>query len=190
MDVLKRLYPTEYVSSIYHINVSRLWDEGKRAIITDLDNTLVRWNAPSATPKLVSWLKMVQDTGFRVCILSNNDRLRVTEFAKPLGLIALDMARKPRLSGFRHALNLLQVSVAETVMIGDQVFTDILGGNRMGMYTVLVAPIHEQEYIGTRVMRRMERIVLRRVPLSQHMEYFSYDGEQPSIDLPKGRNDL
>ncbi len=190
MELFKRLYPTEYVSSIYHIDISRLWDEGKRAIITDLDNTLVKWNAPSATPKLVSWLKMVQDTGFKVCILSNNDRLRVTEFAKPLGLNALDMARKPRHQGFERALHLLQVSAKETVMIGDQVFTDILGGNRMGMYTVLVVPIHEQEFIGTRVMRRMERIVLRRIPLSQHAEYFLYDSNQPSKDLPKGRNDL
>lgn len=188
--MLKRLYPREYVSSIYHIDVSRLWKDGKRAIITDLDNTLVRWNAPSATPKLVSWLKMVQDVGFKVCILSNNDHLRVTEFAQPLGLPALDMAKKPRLRGFQRALSLLQVSAKETVMIGDQVFTDVFGGNRMGMYTVLVMPIHEQEYIGTRVMRRMERIVLRRVPLSQQAEYFPYDGDQPSRDLPKGRNDL
>lgn len=189
--MFKRLYPREYVSSIYHIDAARLWQLGKRAILTDLDNTLTTWNSPVATPKLAAWLKMVKEMGFKVCILSNNDRLRVTEFARPLGLLALEQARKPRKTGFIRALDMLHVAAGETVMIGDQIFTDILGGNRMGLYTILVQPIHSKEHRGTRFVRHIERVVLRKVPLAvAQKEYFLYDSNHEPSESVKGRNDL
>lgn len=162
------LLPNEYVTSIYHIDLQRLWDDGMRALVTDLDNTLVAWGVPDAPKRLVSWLRHAQSLGFAVCLLSNNHELRVATFARPLGIPAIANARKPRHSAYDKALALVGSDVHSTVMIGDQLFTDILGGNRMGLYTVLVVPVPGREHGGTRLIRFVERRVLKgRQPLTQ-----------------------
>lgn len=159
--MLRALRPREFVVSIYHIDVDRLWNAGIRGIVTDLDNTLVEWNSPAASPKLVAWLEGLRERGFRTCILSNNAAARVESFAAPLGIPALFKARKPRRSPFARALEVLGTSAEQTAMVGDQLFTDILGGNRMGLYTILVRPIHAREFFGTRFVRLLERQVLK-----------------------------
>ncbi|PWI57195.1 YqeG family HAD IIIA-type phosphatase [Sulfoacidibacillus thermotolerans] len=176
MSVFGSLQPREYVTSIYHIHLERLWQNGMRGIITDLDNTLVEWNSPHATEKLIAWLLHVQKLGFRICILSNNDALRVSNFARLVEIPALHKARKPRRRSFYTALQLLKTTREETAMIGDQLFTDILGGNRMGLYTILVEPIHPQEFAGTRLVRVAEKLILRgKKPNMAQAEYFSFD---------------
>lgn len=159
---MSRLIPSLSVESVYDIDLDQLEAHGIRGIITDLDNTLVRWDEPDATPKLIQWLDDVRDTrGIHVCIVSNNNSHRVEKFAKPLNVPFIATARKPKRSPFRRALEVLGTKPEETVVIGDQLFTDVLGGNRMGLYTILVVPIGEKEYIGTKVLRMMERIALR-----------------------------
>lgn len=162
--MLSLLRPREFVTSIYDIEWQRLYQLGMRAVLTDLDNTLVEWNSPVATPKLLMWLDEVRQIGFQVCILSNNDSARVLDFAKLLGIPALYKAHKPRKRYYRKAMQVLSAAPSATIMIGDQVFTDILGGNRLGLYTILVKPIHPKEFFGTRAVRIVERMVLRNLP--------------------------
>ena len=159
--MLRSLRPGEYVSSIYSIDGQALWNQGYRAILTDLDNTLTHWNAADASPRLVAWLEDLRAYGFAVCILSNNIRQRVEPFATQMGVPFVSEAGKPRRRAFREALAAMDAAVGETVMIGDQLFTDILGGNRMGMHTVLVRPLHAREHAGTRLVRIVERWLLR-----------------------------
>lgn len=157
------LRPREAVTSIYQIDATRLWNQGYRAILTDLDNTLTEWNSPVAEPKLVAWLGALRESGFRVCILSNNGRPRVEAFADTLGIPAVWKAGKPQRRAFRRALRLLGAEAGQAVMIGDQMFTDVWGGNRMGMYTVLVEPIARREAGRTRLLRWLEDLLrLRR----------------------------
>ena len=159
---MKRLIPDLFVESVYDIDLDQLQARGIKGIITDLDNTLVRWDEPDATPKLIEWLDHVRDTrGIKVCIVSNNQDHRVERFAKPLDIPWIAKARKPKNAPFHKGLNLLGTKVEETVVIGDQLFTDVLGGNRMGLYTILVVPVGEKEFIGTKVLRLMERVALR-----------------------------
>lgn len=166
--MLRSLRPSKYVSSIYGIDAQALWDQGFRAILTDLDNTLTHWNAPDASPRLVKWLADLKARGFSVCILSNNVRQRVEPFAAQMGVPFVSDAGKPRRRAFREALATMDAAVEQTLMIGDQLFTDILGGNRMGMYTVLVRPLHDHEYAGTRLVRIVERWLLRgQAPLDE-----------------------
>lgn len=156
---MRRLVPSLFVESVYEIDLVQLQARGVRGIITDLDNTLVRWDEPDATPKILQWLDHVRDTyGIKVCIVSNNQHHRVERFAKPLNIPWIAKAKKPTNSPFLRALEVLGTKREETVVIGDQLFTDVLGGNRMGMYTILVAPIGEKEFIGTKVLRGMERV--------------------------------
>ena len=160
MRVWGRLRPAQWAASIYQIDFGRLWRLGYRFILTDLDNTLAEWNAP-APPQLAAWLAELRGRGFAVCIVSNNGRERVSAFAGPLGLPAVWKAGKPRRRAYREALKQIGGQASQTVMIGDQVFTDILGGNRLGMHTVLVRPLHAREALRTRVLRLAERAVMR-----------------------------
>lgn len=153
--------PDEYVSSIYHIDLARLWDAGMRGLVTDLDNTLVAWGTQQAPQKLVAWLDHARAIGFRVCILSNNHETRVSQFANELGIPALSRARKPRSASYLKAMTMIEVQPAQTVMIGDQLFTDIWGGNRLGVYTILVSPVPGRQHRGTVVIRRIEKLVLK-----------------------------
>lgn len=153
--------PDLYVESIYEIDLQQLAARGVKGIITDLDNTLVAWDTPQATPTLVDWLDDLKRRGLQVCIVSNNKATRVNEFARPLGIPAIYQARKPSTAAFQQAMKQMGTLPTETVVIGDQVFTDVLGGNRMGLYTILVVPISDKEWLGTKVLRAMERIVMR-----------------------------
>ena len=175
MRLLSSLKPNEYVTSIYHIDVKALADRGIRGILTDLDNTLVAWNSPQATPKLVAWLSHVKNLGFRVMILSNNEEARVRSFAEPLGIPCIAPARKPRTVNFHKALAQMNVSAGETAMVGDQLFTAVLGGNRAGLYTILVQPIHSKEWIGTKLNRIAERFVLARLPSPSGQKEYTWD---------------
>ncbi|MFC4766280.1 YqeG family HAD IIIA-type phosphatase [Effusibacillus consociatus] len=159
--MLKQLIPSLYVQSIYHIDLDAMNAQGVKGIITDLDNTLVSWDSPYATPKLIAWLEDVRSRGFQVCIVSNNTQSRVEKFARPLHLPAIYKARKPIRRAFRQAMQIMGTKPHETVVVGDQIFTDVLGANRMGLYSILVLPIATKEWAGTKILRAMERFVLR-----------------------------
>lgn len=160
MALWRALMPTEYVTSIYTIDLERLWRMGKRIILCDLDNTLVPWNHPWVPKSLQTWLDEAHQRGFHVCIVSNNRSQRVSDFSRVSGLPAVGAARKPKSAGFQKALAKFEMTADQAVMIGDQLFTDIQGANRLGLYTILVLPIHKQEWWGTRVVRSLERIVM------------------------------
>lgn len=161
---MERFHPAEYVRSIYDIDLRALRQRGVRGIICDLDNTLVAWDSSETAPELRRWLADAKSAGIQVCIVSNNGRTRVGNFAEPLGLPFVANAAKPRRKAFRKAMELLGTSPRETAVIGDQVFTDVFGGNRQGMHTILVVPISRQEFIGTRLVRLIEQFVLRGTP--------------------------
>ena len=160
-----KLTPDLYVKSVYHINLEDLRQRGIKAIIADLDNTLVAWDVPLPSERLFQWLKGVQDSGFSVFIVSNNAKDRVQKFAEAFGVPAISKAVKPRRKAFRAACEAMGVTPDETAVVGDQIFTDVLGGNRMGLYTILVVPVSGKEFIGTKIVRTVERFVLRKLKL-------------------------
>ncbi|MDF2714584.1 MAG: family phosphatase [Paenibacillus sp.] len=159
--MLKNLIPQKRVRTIYEIDVQALWDTGVRGIITDLDNTLVGAKHPQATPELLVWLKRLQTIGFKVVIVSNNNKLRVSRFSDPLSIPYIFRAKKPGNSAFRKAMGMMSLSPQQTVVIGDQMLTDVLGGNRLGLYTILVLPIElRDEGFFTKINRRIEKAAL------------------------------
>jgi len=157
----KNFLPSEFVKTVYDISPERLKEKGIRGIITDLDNTLVEWDRPSATPKLVEWLKSMKDAGIQVTIVSNNGELRVKSFADPLAIPFIYKARKPMGKAFRKALHLMDVKREEVVVIGDQLLTDVVGGNRLGLHTILVVPVAKSDGFFTRFNRLAERRIFK-----------------------------
>ena len=160
------LYPHQHLNSIYELNAADLHARGIRGIIADMDNTLVPWNDRAVYPRLASWLARLKEKGFRLCIVSNNSRERGGQLALDLDIPAIWYAIKPRRRAFRKALQMMELTPQETAVIGDQIFTDVLGGNRLGLYTILVTPITDKEFIWTRLMRKLERYVLKRLQRS------------------------
>ena len=157
------LAPSFYVKSIFEIDLDRLWERGIRGIITDLDNTLIGWNVPEPDVRAREWFERIKVKGFKVCISSNNRAWRVASFVASLGIAAIPRASKPRRRSFREAMEIMGTTPPETVVIGDQIFTDILGGNRAGLMTILVVPLSNREFIGTRLVRKVEEFVIRRL---------------------------
>ncbi|MCG7407904.1 YqeG family HAD IIIA-type phosphatase [Paenibacillus sp. ACRRX] len=154
------LIPRLRVRTVYDIDLTLLKSKGLKGIITDLDNTLVGAKDPLATPQLAAWLEEVKRQGFKLVIVSNNDLTRVSNFATPLDIQFVHAARKPSQRPFHKAMKLMDLSPKETAVVGDQMLTDVLGGNRMQMFTILVQPIAIQdEGWTTRINRRIERIV-------------------------------
>jgi HAD superfamily phosphatase (TIGR01668 family) len=160
--LLKNFIPQLQVDTIYQINLQQLKENGIKGIITDLDNTLVGAREPNTNPQLVEWLKLVDSFGFQVVIVSNNTKLRVSTFSDAIALRYIPRAKKPFSKSFRKALQLMNLHADQTVVIGDQLLTDVLGGNRMGLYTILVTPFSlEDESFFTRFNRRIERYICR-----------------------------
>jgi HAD superfamily phosphatase (TIGR01668 family) len=160
-DLLKKLLPSMFINSIYDLQIDQLKKSGIKGIITDLDNTLIEWNRPNATPELVNWFHSLRDSGFRIIVVSNNNHERVRKFAEPHGIPYIPAAKKPMKRAFKEAMRRLELSAHEVVVIGDQLFTDILGGNRLGIYSILVVPIASTDAFITRFNRMMERNVLQ-----------------------------
>lgn len=158
--MLKKFLPNEYVSSVFDIDPDMLKNKGIKGIITDLDNTLVPWDMKKATPKVIQWFKQMEKHDIKIMIISNNNLERVKIFSEPLGTPYVYSARKPLKRAFKTVAKHMQLQRNEIVMIGDQLLTDVLGGNRAGLYTILVVPIVQTDSKITRINRMIERKIL------------------------------
>lgn len=161
------LKPDLYLKSVHELDTALFEEKGISAIIIDIDNTLVPWDTKEPDEKVNQLVYSLLQKGFKICILSNNSRKRVEEFNKSLKLPAIYKAVKPSRNAFRRAMKLMDASPENTAVIGDQLFTDILGGNRMGLYTVLVSPISDKEFLWTMLVRRVEKLVLNSIDDTQ-----------------------
>jgi len=143
------------------IDLAHLKSLGFDTLIFDLDNTLVGWRSKYLKPSVLDWLKEAHNLNFKMCIVSNCVfKKRVSYFGEMLGIPAIPKAVKPRKKAFIEAIKLLNSHFAKTVVIGDQVFTDVLGGNRLGLLTILVLPVDKREFFATIIQRTAEKLIL------------------------------
>jgi len=159
--VLRWLRPSSRVSTVYDIDLGALRARGIRGVILDLDNTIVPWGVHEVSPRLSGWIATAQDADLRLCIVSNNMGRRVTAIAARLGLPIVAGALKPRRRALRRAMTVMGTTPEATALVGDQLFTDILGGNRLGLHTILVRSQSREEFMLTRLVRLVERFLLR-----------------------------
>lgn len=155
--------PDECVGAVVDVDLHALWNRGIRALIMDLDNTLLAWEAEEIPAEAKEWIDRAKAIGFKLCIASNGTSGRVMRVATALGVPAIPKAIKPRKRPFRRALKMLGVTPEETAVIGDQIFTDVLGGNRMELYTILINPMSTEEFGTTKIVRKVERKLLTRL---------------------------
>ena len=157
--MFQAFYPKEYRDSTYTIDFQKLYQEGYRGILFDVDNTLVPHGAP-ATEESVELFRRLHEMGFSTCLISNNKEPRVMPFADAMETPYVYKAGKPKRSGYQKGMEIMETGTQNTLFIGDQLFTDVWGANRAGLYSILVKPIDPKEEIQIVLKRYLEKIVL------------------------------
>lgn len=152
-------YPKRIADSAYVIDYNKLYQEGYRGLIFDIDNTLVEHGA-DADQRAINLIARLKKIGFQVCLISNNKEERVARFNKEIKVKYIHSANKPARKNYHRAMKLMGTTVDHTVFIGDQLFTDVFGANRVGMMTYFVKQIGPKEEIQIVLKRKLERIVL------------------------------
>ena len=157
--MFKTFYPDEYVASTYVLDFEKMYREGCRGLVFDIDNTLVPHGAP-ADERAICLFDRLRSIGFDTCLISNNQEPRVKPFAEKVQSKYVFNAHKPSTKNYIKAMELMQTDRGNTVFIGDQLFTDVWGAKRTGMKSILVKPIYPKEEIQIVLKRYLEKIVL------------------------------
>ncbi len=152
--------PTWMVEAVYKITPAQLKKLGIKAVLTDLDNTLIAWNNPDGTEELFTWILEMRNAGIPVVVVSNNNSERVARAVKKFELLYVARALKPLPVGINKAKKMLDLADEEIIMIGDQIMTDIRGANSAGIRSVLVKPIIETDSWKTKFNRFWERKIM------------------------------
>jgi HAD superfamily phosphatase (TIGR01668 family) len=155
--------PDLYVSNIYELEVSYFVNKNITGILIDLDNTLLPWDSYNIGQKQINWVRQFKMHEISVCMISNNKAERVDRCAKILEIPAVTRPMKPSRNAFLKGLKILGTTPEQTAAIGDQIFTDIFGAKRVGIHAVLVKPLSDKEFFFTKLMRKLERYVLRKL---------------------------
>lgn len=174
-------YPKQYVASLVDIDPVALCEQGIRGVLLDLDMTLVAWRGSEVEPHMEEWVRNALAAGLKICIVSNTWRKeRIEAIAKRVGVPFILRAGKPRRGSMTRGMEKLGTKPAETAVVGDQIFTDVVGGNRIGAYTILCMPMPGREFLGTNAVRSFERLLMRRLAARGHLRLPG----APPIDVP------
>ena len=152
-------FPDAYMDSTYVIDIEKLYKEGIRGVIFDIDNTLVPHGAP-ADERAIRLFARLRSIGLDYCLISNNQLPRVKPFADAVQAKFVEDAHKPSRKNYLKAMKLMHVDLDSCIFVGDQIFTDVYGAKRCGMRTILVKPLHPKEEIQIVLKRYLEKIVL------------------------------
>lgn len=170
---MNKCIPNMYKKDIYEIDYDKLKCFGIKCLIFDLDNTLALADEKIVSEKTLNLIKKLEKD-FLVVILSNNYKSRIKTFCEPLSIDFVSFAMKPLSKGFKHIYKKYELLKSEMCMIGDQLVTDILGGNLYGIYTILVDPLGKKDLKITSINRFIERMILKRLTRMNLLERGKY----------------
>ena len=165
------LLPMLIADSITDLTPELLQKHGIRLLMLDFDNTIVPYTTSVATPQMDAWLREMAASDIRLCVVSNSKKDRVKIFCQPYGIACITHAAKPSVRGIRACLERFQIPAEQAAIVGDQIFTDTLGGNRAGVTTVLVKAIDNHNFwLKARHVLEMPFIYLARKRRIHHEE--------------------
>lgn len=154
--------PDWWLKSVLEIDRDFLEKTHIRGLILDLDNTLSMHGSPAAENGVFEWLDYMRSCGIKMYVVSNNTKTRVEPLAKELGLPFFAFGCKPLPKGIRRAAKAMRLPRKQIALVGDQIFTDVIGGNVYGVKTVLVEPFQLEDKPSFRFKRRLESVVFKR----------------------------
>lgn len=156
------IYPNEYLDSVKNIDVELLNKNDIKGIILDVDNTLINLDK-KMLEGIEEWVENLKKAGIKFCILSNsNKEEKIKGVAQKIDVPYIFFAKKPFKFGFKKAIQLLKLDAKNVAAVGDQIFTDVIGANRCNMFSILVKPIEEKDYLLTRIKRPLESLVINK----------------------------
>ena len=168
----KGIVPHFFYRSLEEVELEKLHKLGIKSILLDLDNTLVLGGKSEVPQSVRAWIEEAKKKGFKLGIFSNTLKLkRLWRISLDLGIPYMRGKFKPRREGLKKALNFLGVKPEESVMIGDRLLTDVWGGNRVGMWTILLKPLQGGKGFMTRLFYYLERFLLR-LAVREHIETY------------------
>ena len=157
------IYPNDYFEKIDKITIEYLKKNDIKALILDMDNTLINQNS-EMPENVLKWAKEIRGQGVKLIIASNSNRKnKLDKISNLLGIEYILFAKKPLKSGLMKAVKLLGENVNNIAVVGDQIFTDIIGGNRCKMYTILVDAIEEKDFWYTAWKRPIENKIKEKI---------------------------
>lgn len=159
---MEKFVPDIYQQNIFTIDYNKLKDRGITCLLFDLDNTLVPTKVKNPTDEIRNLFAKLTKFGFKVILFSNCSQQRMRYFNDSLVEEFYYRAKKPFSKKFLKVINKHNLNISEVAIIGDQLFTDILGGNRVGITTILVDKVSSDNF-PTKIMRFLERVVLRKL---------------------------
>lgn len=159
--VHRLLSPDEFADTIYDITPDFLKSWNIKALILDIDNTLAPYDTPSPDEKLIDHLKEITNTGIKIALVSNNDASRVNLFNEKLGFFSIPRSGKPYGKGIGKCIKNFGENKENILLVGDQLYTDVLGAHHNGIRAVVVKPIKEKENTFFKIKRLAERPFLK-----------------------------
>ncbi len=157
----KYLLPDYYFRDYSEVTPEFLHSIGMRAVIADIDNTLVTYDDPAPTVDVLKWLDALRSAEIQVAFVSNNNRERVERFCKGLDYFYSYNSGKPSVKAYKRAAQTLGAALGECAVIGDQIFTDIIAAKRLGMKGIIVKPIKDKLTPLFKLKRAGERLIYK-----------------------------
>lgn len=155
--------PHFMVEAVYDLKPDQLREHGIRAVLVDLDNTLIAWNNPDGTPELRAWLDEMTEADIPVVVVSNNKHERVERAVANFHVDFVSRAMKPFTKGINEAIERYHFNRDEVVMVGDQLMTDIRASHRAGVRSILVKPLVKSDAWVTKFNRWRERRMWKKI---------------------------
>ncbi len=160
--MIKMLLPDYTVANVMKLDEEFYKSHGINAVIFDIDNTLVRHTQVTPPEEILNYFEFLKSMGIKYAIVSNNSIERVEAFCKDLGVVSYGKALKPRKKYLKKTIRAMEVDAKETCLVGDQLFTDMLGANRMKFLSVLVTAVGEDETSFVSFKRKFEKNILEK----------------------------
>ena len=160
---MEKYVPDMYQKSIYAIDYKKLKSRGIKCLMFDLDNTIVPIKMKTPSDKIKELFNNLKEMGFKVIIFSNSPKSRLKPFKEELQVDCSASSKKPNPKKFLQVLDIYKFSVSEVAIIGDELLTDIVGGNRIGITTILVNPIGKKDFFLAKIRRSIEKRIMKKM---------------------------
>lgn len=140
------LLPNDIFSHLTDLTPANLQQSGIRLLMMDFDNTIVPYTTDMPTDRMLEWLSSMQQSGIALCVVSNSRKERVPLFCQRYGLSCVTGARKPFGPGILQCLSRYGIPASQSALVGDQIYTDVLGANLVGVHSILISAIHNHTF--------------------------------------------
>ncbi len=163
------LKPDFKLRGITDITVELLNKHNIKALLLDVDNTMSTHHGTVLTDGLMEWIAAMQESGIKLMVLSNSKRFRIEPFAARIGLPFISLGCKPLPTGYLRGVRALGEKRKNVAIVGDQIFTDVLGGNAVGVKTILLTPIKVEDGWSFKVRRKLEKKLYKKYNLTDEV---------------------